>query len=593
MPSNVTHYEFGAFRLEPRERRLSRDGDPIAIPPKAFDLLVMLVEEPDRLLRKEHLIERLWPGVFVEEVNLAQNISTIRRALGGDGREAFIQTVAGSGYRFVASVRAVSAQTPAVAPPSGERSGGARSRLLVLPFRMLKPDADVEFLAFGLPDALTATLSGLESVVVRSSLVAARFAGGAPDLPIIAREAGVDFVVSGTLLRAGDQLRVVAQLADAAAGTLIWSCTEQASVDDLFRLQDSLVERIAGSLARPLTERDHRQLRRDVPATPKAYEYYLRANEAGRPAAQDGGLWTVARDLYLQSIDEDPGYAPAWTRLARVYRLLGKYRTEDAGANLARAEDALNRALTLNPDLSIAHNLYAHIDIDRGRAADAMVRLLERARDRGGDADIFAGLVQACRFCGLLDASVAAHAHALQCDPTLATSVMHTFFVMRRYDEVVTSAGALKGYVFAMSLAGLGREAEALTLLGQLEQQAHRLPPELLAAARAFIEGKREACIAALDMMEARPPDAEAHYYHSRQFAALGEGAKTLNALTRAIDGGYHCYESLAADPWFDAIRDEPGFQRLLARAREGRQAAASAFRAAGGPGILHVDPLP
>ena len=319
----------------------------------------------------------------------------------------------------------------------------------------------------------------------------------------------------------------------------------------------------------------------------------------------DGGAGAVAEDgLHLDGrakrdlVDEGDeltdrvaGYAPAWTRLARVYRLLGKYRTEDAGANLARAEDALNRALTLNPDLSMAHNLYAHIDIDRGRAADAMVRLLERARDRGGDAEIFAGLAQACRFCGLLDASVAAHALALEKDPTLATSVMHTYFVMRRYDEVVTSAGALKGYVFAMSLAGLGREAEALQLLDQLERQAHRLPPELLVAARAFIEGKREACIAALDMLEERSPDAENHYYRARQFAALNEGRKAVSALTRAIDGGYHCSESLAADPWFDAMRDEPGFQHLLARAREGWQSAASAFRAAGGPGLLHVDP--
>jgi DNA-binding winged helix-turn-helix (wHTH) protein len=103
MPTGVSHYEFGAFRVEPGERRLSRNGGQVAIPPKAFDLLVILVEHPGRLLRKEDLIERLWPGVFVEEVNLAQNVSTIRRALGGDGRETFIQTVPGAGYRFVAA----------------------------------------------------------------------------------------------------------------------------------------------------------------------------------------------------------------------------------------------------------------------------------------------------------------------------------------------------------------------------------------------------------------------------------------------------------------------------------------------------------
>src|SRR5262245_66094928 len=111
MPGAPSPYEVGPFRVEPGERRLSRDGSAVALPPKAFDLLVMLVEQPDRLLRKEDLIDRLWPGVFVEEVNLAQNISTIRRALGGDGRESFIQTVAGSGYRFVATVRHAGVQT--------------------------------------------------------------------------------------------------------------------------------------------------------------------------------------------------------------------------------------------------------------------------------------------------------------------------------------------------------------------------------------------------------------------------------------------------------------------------------------------------
>ena len=135
MASDVTQYDFGPFRAEPRERRLSRDGQPIALPPKAFDLLVILLEQPDRLLRKEDLIDRLWPGVFVEEVNLAQNISTIRRALGGDGRESFIQTVAGAGYRFIAPVR--------TAPQSPAAGDHPRSRLLVLPFRMLKPDDDV------------------------------------------------------------------------------------------------------------------------------------------------------------------------------------------------------------------------------------------------------------------------------------------------------------------------------------------------------------------------------------------------------------------------------------------------------------------
>ena len=117
MPGSAPAFEFGPFRLEPDERRLVRDGDPVTIAPKAFDLLVFMVERSGRLLKKEELMEHLWPGVFVEEVNLAQNISAIRRVLGGDGRDAYIKTVAGAGYRFVAAVR----ETPAPAARTSAR----------------------------------------------------------------------------------------------------------------------------------------------------------------------------------------------------------------------------------------------------------------------------------------------------------------------------------------------------------------------------------------------------------------------------------------------------------------------------------------
>ena len=103
-------------------------------------------------------------------------------------------------------------------------------RLIVLPFRMLRADAEIDFLAFSLPDAITLSLSGLESLVVRSSHGAARFGGDNPDVRRIADEAEVDAVLMGTLLRAGDQLRVTTQLVEVPAGTLVCSKTSQASI---------------------------------------------------------------------------------------------------------------------------------------------------------------------------------------------------------------------------------------------------------------------------------------------------------------------------------------------------------------------------
>jgi hypothetical protein len=112
-------------------------------------------------------MERLWPGVFVEEVNLAQNISAIRRALGGAGLQSYIQTVAGAGYRFAAPVRPSVPRQNELSPRVDAGPDPDRQRLLVLPFRMLKPDPELDFLAFSLPDALTVQLSGLDSLIVR------------------------------------------------------------------------------------------------------------------------------------------------------------------------------------------------------------------------------------------------------------------------------------------------------------------------------------------------------------------------------------------------------------------------------------------
>ena len=196
----------------------------------------------------------------------------------------------------------------------------ALTRLVVLPFRALRPDPDTDFLAFSLPDAISTSLSGLPSLVVRSSATAARFATGPADLKTIAAEADVDRVLTGTLLRSGDQLRVSTQLVEAPGGTLVCSHTAQGAVGDLFALQDDMSRRIVEALALPLAGSPS-ATRRDVPRSARAYEFYLRANEIGRGYEH----LTVARDLYLRCLEEDPHFAPAWARLGRCHRVIGKF----------------------------------------------------------------------------------------------------------------------------------------------------------------------------------------------------------------------------------------------------------------------------
>ena len=157
--------------------------------------------------------------------------------------------------------------------------------------------------------------------MVRSPLAAAGFAGPAPDLKAIATTLDVDAVLTATLMRAGDQLRINAQLVEAPAGTVHWSHRSQTGLGDLFALQDELTRQIVESLAVPLSRSDEQALKRDVPASARAYEYYLRATQYG----QTNETGELARDLYLECLEEDPGYAPAWARLGRVYRLIGNW----------------------------------------------------------------------------------------------------------------------------------------------------------------------------------------------------------------------------------------------------------------------------
>ena len=173
----------------------------------------------------------------------------------------------------------------------------ALTRLVVLPFRVLRPDPETDFLAFSLPDAIATSLSGHRSLIVRSSAVAARFAGEAPDLKAIATEADVDRVVMGTLLRSGDQLRATAQLVDAPAGTLLTAHTVQTSLGDLFRLQDDIASRVSEALALPLSGASANTEARAARCTGlRALSARQRAGpHLRRPAGGAGPLREVAR----------------------------------------------------------------------------------------------------------------------------------------------------------------------------------------------------------------------------------------------------------------------------------------------------------
>jgi serine/threonine protein kinase/tetratricopeptide (TPR) repeat protein len=459
------------------------------------------------------------------------------------------------------------------------------TRLIVLPFRMLRPDSEIDFLGFGLADALTTSLSGLDSLLVRSSLAGAQFAADAIDLEAVAKKADVDAVLTGTLLRADDQLRVTAQLSEMPGGTVRWSQSMVVRVGDIFQLQDALSSRIVESLALPLSARDRQTLKHDVPASAKAYEYYLRANQL----AYHAHTWTVARDLYRQCLEEDPRYAPAWARVARLHRIIGMHSGAGADQAYALAEDAFTRALALNPDLSIAHNLYTLVELETGRVKHAMLRLLERLRQRSSDPELFAGLVQACRYGGLQRPAIAAHEHARRLDPQIRTAVAHAYLMTGEYEKAVALDQDEPSLIAILALDLMGERDRAIAHARQ------QLSPGLPLMIRLFFEGTiavledRRADVFAtgdrlIDMWRIRDPCGI--YYFARALAAV-QHPEALPMFRRAVEGGFHCSLFYSRDPWLDSLRANPEFRAVIQVAEAGYRDAAAAFAAAGGEQML------
>ncbi|HTS29517.1 MAG TPA: winged helix-turn-helix domain-containing protein [Bryobacteraceae bacterium] len=566
MSEPATILRFDAFELDTGAGELRRNGDRIKLPPQPFRVLELLVRHSGEVLTRAEIRERIWcDDTFVDfEQGLNFCIRQIREAV-GDTAEAprFIETLPRRGYRFLLPVETAAAVEPKTV-----------TRLIVLPFRMLRPDPETDFLAFSLPDALTTSLSGLKLLVVRSSLAASRFSAAAQDHKTIAAEADVDLIVTGTLLFAGDEIRVTAQMTDAANGTLLWSHSTQTSTGNVFRLQDELTERVVNALSLPLTAREKRILRQDVPADAKAYEYYLRGNQFSHDSKQ----WGAARDLYLRCVEADPGYAPAWARLGRMHHVMAKYLTTGVREGLERAEAALRQALDLNPDLAIAHKFYAQLEVDLGRAADAMTRLAPRAQG-AADPELFAGLVSPLRYCGLLEASAAAHTRAVSLEAKIRTSVPHTWFLQRDYARVASMRFEDNPYIVAVSMAEVGRTGEALTALRALEEKIKTRMRDFIMAARTMIEGDTAASVAAVGRIVASEfSDPEGLFYLTRHLAHLGQSDSALDLLERVVRGGFFCYPALASDPWLEPVRKRPQFVELMAKAEQQHRAAEREF---------------
>ena len=461
---------------------------------------------------------------------------------------------------------------------------------MVLPFRVLRPDPETDFLAFSLPDAIATSLSGIGSLIVRSSATAARFAGEAPDLKALAAEADVDRVVMGTLLRSGDQLRADGAARRGAgrhaAHVAHRPVVAGRSVPPAGRHRPA---RRGGAVA--AAERRTPSPTPDAPHDARAYELYLRANELARTYDGLAGGARPVPALPGAGSRLRPRVGPARPLPPRDRQV---HRRPRRTARRAPRKRSAARSSSTRACRWRTSSTRTSKRTSASRSA-ALVRLLGEAKRHGNDPELFAGLVHACRYCGLYEQSIAAHAEARRLDPNVPTSLEQTLLMTGDIDRLVANqppaviAGADDGIrVIGLGLAGRRDEAK---LLLQSMRRTQRIPlfETWMDYLTAWLNREMPDMVsrsASRDGLKIQD-DPEAMFQEGWLFCDLGEHERGLVMLQRAITKGYFVAPTLARAPQFDVLRGRRDFIALMAEAEANRSRALDAFRQSGGEQLL------
>jgi DNA-binding winged helix-turn-helix (wHTH) protein/tetratricopeptide (TPR) repeat protein len=366
-------YEFGSFRFDPLERLLLRDGKPVQLAPKVFDTLRALIENSGRLVDKEELMSKLWPDTFVEEATLARNISDLRKALGeSTGDQKFIETVPKRGYRFTADVKSIESgdvsvfvqrhiRSRIVVEEQFETDAGVTS-IAVLPFRPISSEGRDEFLELGIADALITRLSNISQMVVRPTSSVRKYTSLDQESTIAGRELEVSHVLDGSIQKAGERIRVTAQLVSVEDGRSLWAGKFDERFTDIFSVEDVISEHVAKALVAKLSGEEKRLIAKHYTDDPEAHRLYLKGRYYWNRRTREG--YEKGIQYFEQAIQLDGSYALAYSGLADCYSMLGRFGLVSPNIIMPRAVSSAETALNLDDKLAESHTsvaLAAHI----------------------------------------------------------------------------------------------------------------------------------------------------------------------------------------------------------------------------------------
>ena len=587
-------------------------------------MLIYLLENRDRVVSKNELMKAVWPRSVVEENNLNQAVTILRRAL-GDRRDSpqFVRTIAGRGYRFVGEVSEESTEANAEEPPAVPTSplampspltaepvatpdaprrrlllglgaavvaaGGVawllRSRdtqeatgplrsLAVLPFRPLVEGSADPALEIGMADTLITRLSAIPGLVVRPLSSVRAYADQDP--LHAGRELDVEAVLEGHVLIRSNRVRVTARLLEISDGSALWSGSFEEPLDHFFAAQDALAGQVVSALQIEMTDRDRMQLLDHPTDNVEAWQLYLNGRHRWERKTPEAFYRAIE---YFEAAEKlDPAFALAAVGQADAWAVLGVYNVLPAAEAFGRAGAAAERALAIAPELPEALAAMGHVLVQGRRDWQGGERLYRRAlKTKPRFAQAHMWLANDCAFQGRLSEALAGARHAQELEPlslTFAANVGLILYVIRDYASALAQLTplldaapefALARNHLARVLLVSGSPDKAIAVLGGTSSAA---PGGLATLGRAYAAtGKRELATAEIRRLEERGAQGigvscDLALIH----AALGERDRALDAVERGLRDGSQMISFMNVEPGFDPIRNEPRF-RAVSRA--------------------------
>jgi TolB-like protein/DNA-binding winged helix-turn-helix (wHTH) protein/Tfp pilus assembly protein PilF len=583
-------YGFGSYQLDAGERVLLRDGQPVTLPPKDLETLLVLVERAGHIVEKEELLEKVWPGVFIEEGNLARHIFNLRQVLGDspDGRK-YIETIPRRGYRFVAAVRedgepaaassvASHASEPAevTVVPRQKRApwlglltlsvvlaltaylvarrflpkanpSPDRAMLAVLPFVNLSGDAHEDYFADGLTEEMIAQLGQLQpsklGVIARTSIV--RYKGTKENVAQIGQELGVGYLLEGSVRRGGDRVRITAQLIRATEQTHLWAESYERPLTDVLNIQREIAEKITHSLSIQLLPLETSSAA-SAPVNLESYDKYLLGlHEVGQGTPESVNK---AIQYFREAIAINPNDAHLYVALAEAYGALVTYYSSPVEV-MPRKKAAAIKALELDPKMASAHVLLAdvHLGFDWDwAAAEAEYRKALDLNPNVPEAQL--GYATYLASLGRVDEAISRVQQAYLFDPLAVQSrneALWIYYFSGRMPETVAQCqktielepqADLPYAMLAMAYAQMGKRPETLQAAGyvmRLSKSPSVITTTASALARVREGGQaRQVLGKALELAKERYV---CRFLVAAAYTELGEKEKALESLEQGF----------------------------------------------------------